>query len=37
MMDNIGTNRWPLTVVDKHRGSTSVTGKKKNKNKKGDH
>jgi len=34
MMDNIVTNRWPLTVVGRHRGSTSVTGKKK---KKGDY
>jgi hypothetical protein len=30
MKDNIGTKRWPLTVVGRHRGRTSVTGKKKN-------
>lgn len=29
MKNDIGTKRWTLTVVGRHRGSTSTTGKKR--------
>jgi hypothetical protein len=29
MKDKRGTKRWPLTVVERHCGSTSVSGQKK--------